>query len=456
MKPSRRSFLKRLALTGKLGIGASLFQQIPIGSSMALVPSKAGGVVSSFTTLGARKGCDARTYLESVLYTREEVEQWIAGETANHEKYDGEIGWIPQQGFSNNGVDACTCEYSYEVSGARRMSRFADRECRINTYGDSFTHCDQVSDGESWQERLAGHLCEPVRNFGVSGNTLYQAYTRMKREEVRTPAQYLIFNLHGGGLWGSQSPWASLGMPRAETADSDWRVSDSRTARKSRSSAARRPTVPYVKVNPATSEFAEYPNICPTPESLYNLCDLDWIYERFKDEFQLKIILANENIKRRTPEASYEEIAALAQARGIRAQIDSPEDLSNAIEQISKEAAVFMNQRILEKIEGYATAHGKKTFYVMSHSVEDLAAGLQTDARFDGQMVDFLDQRKCSYVDDLDAHRRDFARSKLSVDNYLKQYYIGHYTPLGNFFQAFAVKGKFAAVLDPKPIAYRA
>jgi hypothetical protein len=89
---------------------------------------------------------------------------------------------------------------------ARRITAFADRECRINTCGDSFTDCDQVSDCESWQERLASHLCEPVRNFGVSGNTLYQAYTRMKRAERRTPAKYLIFNPHGGGLWGSESP----------------------------------------------------------------------------------------------------------------------------------------------------------------------------------------------------------------------------------------------------------
>jgi len=33
--------------------------------------------------------------------------------------------------------------------------------------GDSFTHCDQVSDGETWQEFLASHIREPVKNFGV-------------------------------------------------------------------------------------------------------------------------------------------------------------------------------------------------------------------------------------------------------------------------------------------------
>jgi hypothetical protein len=50
---------------------------------------------------------------------------------------------------------------------------YADKKCRINTYGDSFTQCHQVSDGETWQEYLAAHLGEPVRNFGMGG---YGAY----------------------------------------------------------------------------------------------------------------------------------------------------------------------------------------------------------------------------------------------------------------------------------------
>jgi hypothetical protein len=46
---------------------------------------------------------------------------------------------------------------------------YSDGVRRINTYGDSFTQCAQVSDGETWQEILAAHLGEPIGNFGVSG-----------------------------------------------------------------------------------------------------------------------------------------------------------------------------------------------------------------------------------------------------------------------------------------------
>jgi hypothetical protein len=33
--------------------------------------------------------------------------------------------------------------------------------------------------------------------------------------------------------------------------------------------------------------------------------------------------------------------------------------------------------------------------------------------------------------------------------------YLGHYNPTGNQFQAFTIKDKLVAMLDPKPVAYR-
>src|SRR5207247_1099765 len=125
---------------------------------------------------------EAMEYLKRILYTGEDVKNWIQGIGTGYigEKYDGEVGWVHGTASVKHGVDGSTSLYSYDASGARRMIQHADKACRINTYGDSFTHCDQVSDGETWQEILAAHLGEPVRNFGVSGFSVYQAFTRMK------------------------------------------------------------------------------------------------------------------------------------------------------------------------------------------------------------------------------------------------------------------------------------
>jgi hypothetical protein len=41
------------------------------------------------------------------------------------------------------------------------------------------------------------------------------------------------------------------------------------------------------------------------------------------------------------------------------------------------------------------------------------------------------------------------------VEDYMKRYYIGHYSPIGNHFFAYSIKDTIVDWLDPKPITYR-
>ena len=90
------------------------------------------------------------------------------------------------------------------------MMHYADRPCRINTYGNSFTQCHQVSDYETWQEVLAAHLQEPVRNFGIGGWSSYQAYLRILKEEIRNPAEYIIFNFYQDDHRRNLDSWRNI------------------------------------------------------------------------------------------------------------------------------------------------------------------------------------------------------------------------------------------------------
>ena len=54
-----------------------------------------------------------------------------------------------------------------------------------------------------------------------------------------------------------------------------------------------------------------------------------------------------------------------------------------------------------------------------------------------------------------EVHLRDFQRYNVAFDEYMKQYFIGHYNPRGNHFFAFSIKDKVVEWLDPKPITYR-
>ena len=378
----------------------------------------------------------ARAYLKSILYTPKQLEDWISGRATLGEAYDGQLGWLLADRRVKHGVDGSISTYRY--SGARRTIMYGGNPCRINTYGNSFTHCDQVSDGETWQEALAAHLCEPLRNFGVGGYSVYQAYLRMKREETRTPSRYIIFNIYDDDHYRNLNGWRNI---RLGYTTGMW-------------PAVVGSTMPYVTVNPATGRFAEFGNPCPTPESTQNLSDLDWVLKRFKDDFVLKIVLAQKHPARNSPQASYDRFEMLAREHGLEVSIDNPEELRQTAQMLYTRAALFATMRIVEKIEQFASAQEKQLLFVLSYGQRNAAQVLKTGVRFDQELLDFLEDKKLPYVDLMEAHQADFAQFNLSVDKYIGRYWISHYNPRGNFFQAFAIKDKLVELLDPKPSSY--
>ncbi len=145
----------------------------------------------------------ARQRLRSIMPTRQQVDDFITPQdnatvvrASRGYTYDAELGWRLVDAVRPDGINGSKTFYHYEADGARRVINAAGQPCRIHTYGNSFTHCDQVSDGETWQEYLAAHLQEPIRNYGVGGYSVYQAYHRMLRVEVPGGAKYIILNVY--------------------------------------------------------------------------------------------------------------------------------------------------------------------------------------------------------------------------------------------------------------------
>ena len=79
----------------------------------------------------------------------------------------------------------------------------------------------------------------------------------------------------------------------------------------------------------------------------------------------------------------------------------------------------------------------------------------QSGKRFDQPVVDYLIREKIEYFDMNEVQLRDFQKSKLPYEDYMKQYFIGHYSPRGNHFFAYAIKDHVVQWLDPKPITYQ-
>ena len=357
---------------------------------------------------------DTRQYLKGLLCQPAEVEDWLAGEAFPFSKYDAELGYVHRTRRRHDGIDDSTPVYTYDSNDARRTVRYAELPCRINTYGNSFTDCDQVSDGETWQEVLAAHLCEPVRNYGVGGYSVYQTYLRMKREEARAPAECILFGVYEDDHFRSFTSWQ-----RIFTGKNDHHFA---------------PTLPHIEVNTQAGAIVERDNRCPTSESLYNLCDLNWVYETFRDDFDLRMRLAYLEHLKDNPG-------------------DSPLDFGERTGYT--DAALVGSMRILEMVAEFAESRNTKLLVVLSYGTRAIAKAYRDGRRFDQAFVDHIQDLGLPYIDLLEAHQADFAQFKVGLEDYLKTYFIGHYNPLGNYFTAFATKDKLVDMLEPNPITYQ-
>ena len=402
---------RNLLVGGTLGLGLSLIGGGAADHAALAADKKAGKKSSSDDKdFAARKSA----YLRPLLYAREDFDLWLAGRDYPFCKYDPELGYLHIDRDFKEGQDGVICAYRYNRLDARRTIACTEKPCRINTYGNSFTSCEQVSDGETWQEVLAAHLGEPIRNYGIGGYSVYQAYLRMKREEKRAPARYVIVNIFDDDHFRNLLSWQRLrfGVNRKSPC----------------------PPIPYVKVDPDAGEFVERANPCPTPESLYRLCDLEGAMAVFDgDEVLDRKVRAN---------------APQPKGTAILPPSTDFDDVEFA------RRCIYATTRVIEKIEEFAASENRKVLYVLSYGAERIKKAVKDGRRFDQALVEFLDKRNLPYVDLMQAHLAEFKTFATDLDAYLARYYIGHYNPLGNFFCAFAIKEKLVRMLNPAPPAY--
>ncbi len=138
-------------------------------------------------------------YLRESAVSRELLDTFIDPKQLSWAQFDPEVGYILGNYLPGDGIDGSSTISTVQPDGSRTQHLYVDRKGRINTYGNSFTQCHQVNDGETWQEYLAAHLGEPIRNFGMGGFGVYQAYRRMVREEqTDRGAEYVILYIWGG------------------------------------------------------------------------------------------------------------------------------------------------------------------------------------------------------------------------------------------------------------------
>ena len=388
----------------------------------------------------------ARRRLRSIMPTREQVDDFITPRpdattvrTSRGWTYDAELGWRLCDAVRPDGIHGAKTFYHYEADGARRVVNAADSPCRVHTYGNSFTHCDQVSDGETWQEYLAAHLQEPIRNYGVGGYSVYQAYLRMLRVEKSggaksagaksAGAKYVILNVYDRDHERNLSPW--------------WPIASIRSPHDF--------TLPHLRLNVEAERCEEIANPLGKAEALYQLCDEDFVWRAFKYEPVLFTSLAAAG-----DEALAKELEGpIADRFGIPRDRFREPSAKERIASMHMAAALFDTRNVITWTERFVEKAGKKLLVMLTFGRGSVLAELQGRPRFDQELLDWLGHKPYPIIDVREAFRAEYEQFHGDVDRFLDRYYIGHHSPAGNYFLASAVRDRLIQALNPAPLPYR-
>ena len=316
---------------------------------------------------------DVGSLLAKTAYRRMDVEALLDKGFPSWVRFDPEIGYVPDDVVMQDGIDNSRTTYTYEPGGQRKMLNYADRRCRINTYGNSYTQCQQVSDGETWQEYLAAHLGEPVRNFGCGGQGVFQCWRKMLRIDPGDEgAEHIILNIfHDDHV-------RSLDMAR--WIRSAWKES------------ARPPDKPrqihglpwdHLRFDLDRGCWVERRGLCKTKEDLLDLCDPEKFYEAFKDDQIVRLFVLENG-----GEVDVEEFEALAEALDVKVDLRHPETRPDEALKLHLAYGFRSTEYILEQMLPWAEEQGKKVKIVLSYGRSRLPEVLEGTQRFDQMFIE--------------------------------------------------------------------
>lgn len=382
-----------------------------------------------------------RDYLMEGLPTEKEIDVFLNEQS--WAKFDPEVGYTLGNYLPHDGMDGSSTISTSIGTGARTPHLYTDRTSRINTYGNSFTQCHQVSDGETWQEYLAAHFGEPIRNFGMGGFGVYQSYRRMLRAEAsENSAKNIILY-----IWGDDHIRSLLRCRYMLT--KEWR--ERQDQKEGEGIMFHGNFWANLEIDLETGEFVENDSRIQTRKELYQMLNPDWMYESLKTDWALQMYLFRQG---KIDVVDQVSLKMLADHLG-RELSWKPEDLKATVGTLLDNYSFAATKYILNKTKDFAEEKDKNLLVVLFNPYQTLRELLDGNPRYDQSIIDFLDENKFSYFDANRAHVEDYQDFNISVDDYFKRYFIGHYNPSGNHFFAFKIKPFVLEMLDPRPITYR-
>jgi len=394
---------------------------------------------------------DVKELLHTAAYHSIEIDKVLDEINPSFLKFDPVLGYTLHDHAFNDGMLKTLSAYTFEKPGGnRKIINYAEKSCRINTYGDSYTMCAQVSDGETWQEILAAHLREPIRNYGVGGYGVYQAYRKAMQVEVvdDLAAEYIILNI-----------WDDDHMRNIDAARWNrvaWMCRDLPRGKKEGYPVHGFPWA-HMRYDLDKEGFVELPGLCEKAGDLYKLVGKDNYYEIFKDDTVVHLYTLREG-----GEAPVEQLETLAEAFGINVDLRTPKTRALEARKLHYAYGIKSTEYIVNKMRKWAETNNRKLMIILSYDVPTVMGYLENGERFDSTFINFLESNNYLYVDYLKKKKEEYQNYNIGVGQYLERFYIeragaqvfGHYNPYGNFWLAFELRKELVNWLNPKPPAY--
>lgn len=377
-------------------------------------------------------------YLRDSAVTTELIDNFLDPHTPSWAQFDPVTGYILGNSMPHDGLDNAWTISTVQPQGMRTSFLYADAPCRINTYGNSFTQCHQVSDGETWQEYLAAHFGEPIRNFGMGGFGVYQSYRRMLSiEQSDLEAKNVLLY-----VWGDDHCRNIMRCRHAVTYP-HW---DSQNG-----AAFHGNFWAHVEIDLTTGAFVEHENLLDTPEKLYKMTDPDFMVDALHDDLMVQLYAIDSIDPDSIDRAPLNTLADVLQVPRI--DFSSHETMSISAMHLRNHYGFAATQFILDKTAEFCKNKNKNLLIILLCPLAMMEL-LRGEPRYDQPVANFVQQRGYNYFDMNLIHQKDFKLFNMTVEEYVDYYFIGHYSPKGNHFFAYALKDKLLEILDPPPVTY--
>ncbi len=390
--------------------------------------------------------------LHTAAYHQSEINKVLDKDNPSFLQFDPVLGYTMKDYIFRDGMRKTLSEYRYEKNGGhRKMINYSDAPCRINTYGDSYTQGAQVSDGETWQEVLAAHFREPIRNFGVGGYGVYHAYRKAMQIEATDDlaAEYIVLNI-----------WDDDYMRNIDAARWNrvaWMCRDIPRGKKDGYPVHGFPWA-HIRYDLEKGEFVENEGLFKDAEELNKLVGKDEYYDIFKDDHVVHLYTLREG-----GDAPVDYLEKLAEVFDVEVDLRNPQTRAADARKLHYAYGIKSTEYLVDKMFKWAEDNNRKLMIILSYDVPAVMEYIEKGTRFDQAFVEFLDDRKYPYIDFLPKTKMDYQSFNLNIEKYLERFYIeragaqvfGHYNPYGNFWFAHAMRDELVEWLAPKPPAYQ-